>query len=109
MISIETHRARIGLFQNGKSKQKTARRSSSDLIANKNEQFSSYDGEARIYFTKKQSCFLIALCFVLMSTLCFNINVNDQSRVTHDNSSWGYEKLSCGPQVLSKPQKHWRY
>ena len=105
MISIESHRARIGLFQNGKSKQKTARRSSSDLIANKNEQFSSYDGEARIYFTKKQSYFLIALCFVFMSLLCFDTNANKHSGVAHDNSSWGYEKLSCGLQVLSKSQK----
>ena len=105
MISIESHRARIGLFQNGKPKRKTASRSPSDFIANKNEQSFSYDGETKIYFTKKQSGFLIALCFILMSTLCFNININDQPRVTHDNSSWGYEKLSCGPQVLSKPQK----
>ena len=105
MISIESHRARIGLFQNGKPKRKTASRSPSDFIANKNEQSFSYDEETKIYFTKKQSGFLIALCFILMSTLCFNININDQPRVTHDNSSWGYEKLSCGPQVLSKPQK----
>jgi hypothetical protein len=86
MISIDAYRARIGSFQNDRSKQRGSSLNLNEFPFMKDGQHSP--GLTRIFQSQKKSCFLILVCFVLLSFMC-------KETLTEGKSEDSQTNLSC--------------